>query len=204
MTTIDQKIIDLSYKYFKMNKDVNVVCDDGRNFIARDKNTYDIILVDAYSSISAPFHMTTTEFFTLVKDHLNDDGIMMMNVNMKSSNKGAINDALNDTAYGVFENLLECDSSSGMEVFASKNKSTDLIKKINDVNTNRSDLNNVFNQLKNSIRQHVDTGIRLYDDTADVEMRSIKTLDIIVQEELSYYKKILKEEGLGALIESLF
>lgn len=201
---IDQKIIDLSYKYFKMNKDVNVVCDDGRNFIARDKNTYDIILVDAYSSISAPFHMTTTEFFTLVKDHLNDDGIMMMNVNMKSSNKGAINDALNDTAYGVFENLLECDSSSGMEVFASKNKSTDLIKKINDVNTDRSDLNDVFNQVKGNIRKHVDTGIRLYDDTADVEMRSIKTLDIIVQEELSYYKKILKEEGLGALIESFF
>ena len=200
---IDQKIIDLSYKYFKMNKDVNVVCDDGRNFIARDKNTYDIILVDAYSSISAPFHMTTTEFFTLVRDHLNDDGIMMMNVNMKSSNKGAINDALNDTAYGVFENLLECDSSSGMEVFASKNKSTDLIKKINDVNTDKRDLNNVFYQLKNSIRQHVDTGIRLYDDTADVEMRSIKTLDIIVQEELSYYKKILKEQGLGALIEKL-
>lgn len=200
---IDQKIIDLSYKYFNMNKDVNLVCDDGRNFIARDKNTYDIILVDAYSSISAPFHMTTTEFFTIVKDHLNDDGIMMMNVNMKSNNKGAINDALNDTAYSVFGNLLECDSSSGMEVFAAKDKNIDLLNKIKEVKTDRNDLNRTFTSLKNELREHVDTGIRLYDDTADVEMRSMKTLDYIVQEELSYFKQILKDEGLSGLIDMI-
>lgn len=199
---IDQKIIDLSYKYFKMNKDVNVVCDDGRNFIARDKKTYDIILVDAYSSISAPFHMTTTEFFTLCKDHLNDDGVMMMNVNMRSNNKGSINDALCDTAYGVFGNLIECNSSSGMEVFASKNNEVDLIEKIKDVHVSDTNLQFTFNNLKYNLKKHVDTGIRLYDDTADVEIRSIKTLDFIVQEELVEIKQLIKEEGIWSLIKS--
>lgn len=201
---IDQKIIDLSYEYFKMNKDVNVVCDDGRNFINRTKNNYDIILVDAYSSISAPFHMTTTEFFTLVKDHLNDNGLMMMNVNMRSENKGSVSEALCDTAYGVFENLVEINSSSGMEVFASKNKDKDLIKEVNNVVSEHPDLTsglkNTFKRLGRNLTKHVDSGVRLYDDTADVEMRSIKTLDVIVQEEL----KDLKEKGLSGLISSLF
>ncbi len=203
---IDQKIIDLSYKYFKMNKDVNVVCDDGRNFIARDKNKYDIILVDAYSSISAPFHMTTTEFFTLVKDHLYDDGIMMMNVNMYSKKPGSVNYALCDTSYGVFGNLYEVSTGngSGLEVFASKDKSRDLIKEMKIVVVSDDNLQSVFDLVSSNLKRYKDTGIRLYDDTADVEMRSVRALDDIIQRELEYYRAILKEEGLSGLIKRLF
>ena len=203
---IDQKIIDLSYKYFKMNKDVKVVCDDGRNFIARDTNKYDIILVDAYSSISAPFHMTTTEFFTLVKDHLSEGGIMMMNVNMYSEKKGSVNHALCDTSFGVFKNLYAYydGSGSGMEVYASKDKNRDLVKEIKDVEVTDPELQSVFNNLSSYLKPYKDTGIRLYDDTADVEMRSIRALDDIIQRELAYYRQIIKEEGLGSLIKQLF
>lgn len=204
---IDQKIIDISYKYFHMSEDVNVVCDDGRNFIARDKETYDIILVDAYSSISAPFHMTTTEFFTLVKDHLSEDGIMMMNVNMYSSKPGSVNFAMCDTAYGVFENLYAYYDGevSGMEVFASKNKDTNLIEKVKAIKVNDNyELQSVFNSLGNGLSKYEDTGIRLYDDTADVEIRSIRALDEIVESELKEYKQILKEEGLKGLFEYFF
>ena len=202
---IDQGIIDLSYKYFKMNKDVNVVCDDGRNFIARDKNTYDIILVDAYSSISAPFHMTTTEFFTLVKKHLNDDGIMMMNVNMYSEKKGSFSAALCDTAYGVFENLYgyRVSGGSGMEVYASKNKEYPMVDNIKAVSVEDTSLQKVFTSLGENIKPYNDTGIRLYDDTCDVEMRSINTLDDIVQAELEYYRNIYKESGIKGLFEEL-
>ena len=203
---IDQKIIDISYEYFQMSKDVDVKCDDGRNFIARDKNTYDIILVDAYSSISAPFHMTTTEFFTLVKDHLNDDGLMMMNINMWSNRKGSISSALCDTAYGVFENLycFRINSSSGAEVFATKNKETDFINQVKDVYVEDYDLQKVFNRMKNNLQPYQDTGIRLYDDTADVEMRSIWALDEMIQTELDYYREILRNEGLRGLLDQLF
>ena len=204
---IDQKIIDISYKYFQMSEDVNVVCDDGRNFIARDKETYDIILVDAYSSISAPFHMTTTEFFTIVKNHLSEDGIMMMNVNMYSSKPGSVNFAMCDTAYGVFENLYAYYDgvNSGMEVFASKNKDTNLIEKVKAIKVNDNyELQSVFNSLGNGLSKYEDTGIRLYDDTADVEIRSIRALDEIVESELKEYKQVLKEEGLRGLFEYFF
>lgn len=203
---IDQKIIDISYKYFKMNKDVNVVCDDGRNFINRDKEKYDIILVDAYSSISAPFHMTTTEFFSEVNNHLNDDGIMMMNVNMYSEKKGAVNFAVCDTAYGVFNNLFAYydGGGSGMEVFAAKNKDRDLISEIKNVHAEKMGLQKVVEDLGAKLIVYDDTGIRLYDDTADVEMRSMRALDDIVQNELAVFKQILKEEGLKGLLEYFF
>lgn len=202
---IDQRIIDISYEYFQMNEEVDVICDDGRNYIARDKNMYDIILVDAYSSISAPFHMTTTEFFTLVKDHLNDDGIMMMNVNMYSERKGSISSALCDTAYGVFENLYSylVPGGSGVEVYASKNKETPLVEKINSVHVRDTALQNVFDRMKTHIKPYEDTGIRLYDDTADVEMRSIWALDELIQNELEYYRRIYREKGLKGLFEEL-
>ena len=202
---IDQGIIDLSYKYFKMNEDVNVVCDDGRNYIARNKETYDVILVDAYSSISAPFHMTTTEFFTLVKDHLNDDGIMMMNVNMYSDQKGSFSSALCDTAYGVFENLYayRVDGGSGMEVYASKNKEFPMVEKVKAVHVEDSNLQKTFNNLGDNLKPYLDTGIRLYDDTCDVEMRSIRTLDDLIQVELEYYRNIYKANGIKGLFEEL-
>ena len=203
---IDQKIIDISYEYFQMSEDVDVRCDDGRNFIARDKNTYDIILVDAYSSISAPFHMTTTEFFTLVKDHLNDDGLMMMNINMWSDTKGSISYALCDTAYGVFDNLycLKTAGGSGAEVFATKNKEVNFIDRVKGVLVEDQELQNVFNKIKYNLTVYEDTGIRLYDDTADVEMRSIWALDELIQDELKYYREVLKEEGIRGLLDQLF
>lgn len=202
---IDQGIIDLSYKYFKMNEDVNVICDDGRNFIARDKNKYDIILVDAYSSISAPFHMTTVEFFTLVKEHLNDDGIMMMNVNMYSDKKESFSVAVCDTACSVFENLYEyrVNNASGLEVYASKNRDFAMVEKVKSVVVEDYNLQSVFNKLGNNLKPYEDSGVRLYDETCDVEMRSMYTLDDMVQFELEYYRNICKESGIKGLFEEL-
>jgi len=203
---IDQKIIDISYKYFQMNKDVNVVCDDGRNFIARDKATYDVILVDAYSSISAPFHMTTVEFFTLVKDHLSEGGIMMMNVNMFSEKKDSVNYALCDTSYSVFGNLYAYydGGGSGMEVFATKNKERNLIEEVKNIHATQPGFQKVVKELGSKLKVYEDTGIRLYDDTADVEIRSMRALDDIVQEELKEYKEVLKKEGLKGLFDYFF
>ena len=202
---IDQGIIDLSYKYFKMNQDVNVVCDDGRNYIARGTNKYDIILVDAYSSISAPFHMTTVEFFTTVKDHLNDDGIMMMNVNMYSDKKESFSVAVCDTAYSVFENLYayRVGNASGLEVYASKNKEMPLVEKVQSVSVSDSELQKVFYKLGNNLKPYEDSGVRLYDETCDVEMRSMYTLDDMVQEELEYYRNVYKEKGIKGLFKEL-
>ena len=201
---IDQKIIDISYTFFHMNKDVNVICDDGRHFISRDSNLYDIILVDAYSSISAPFHMTTVEFFSIVKNHLTDNGLMIMNINMRSNRRNSIDVALRDTAYSVFNNLYYYDvpNGSGVEIYSYKNPELDVKDKVI-----AASLDTTLFPFRDSFITHLykytDTGLRLYDDTADVEIKSLVTLDDMVLSYLSYYRDVFRTRGLIGLIEVL-
>lgn len=80
---IDPEILSLAKRYFDLERPVlSVFQNDGRRFLASSKKKYDLIIVDAYSQqVYIPPHMATKEFFSLVKAHLNDDGIMAMNVN---------------------------------------------------------------------------------------------------------------------------
>ena len=43
----------------------------------------------------------------------------------------------------------------------------------------------------------------LTDDKAPVELLGMKMIDLLISDEVSYYKKIYKEEGLRGLIDSL-
>ena len=206
---IDQKIIDLSYQYFHMNKDVKIICDDGRNYITRTNDKYDIILVDAYSSISAPFHMTTVEFFSLVKSHLNPDGLMMMNINMTSRDPQSIDHALCDTAFSVFNNLYtyKVNNGSGVEVFAF-NGEKDVLNEIKNIPSKPEliGFNGVLARLRDpdtGLKAHVDSGIRLLDETADVEIRSMRALTEIILDYLDYYLQVYREKGLQGLIDIL-
>lgn len=202
---IDQKIIDLSYEYFHMNSTVDVICDDGRNYLARTNSMYDIILVDAYSSISAPFHMTTVEFFSLVKNHLNPDGLMMMNINMHSDTPGSMSHTLCDTAISVFNNLYTVPIGTGVEVF-SYNGNKKIIETLETVVPERSDYQQVLDSLldtEKGLKRYEDTGYRLYDDNADIEMRSMNALDELIMNLLGDYIRILKEQGISGLINAL-
>ena len=202
---IDQKIIDLSYEYFHMSEDINIICDDGRNYLSRTKEMYDIILVDAYSSISAPFQMTTTEFFTMCKNHLVEDGLMMMNINMVASSEDSINQALCDTVTSVFGTTytLRVPNGSGIETY-SFNGDVDMRAELETITSEDYRFTAMVERLKDGLKIHEDTGIRLYDDTADVEIRSIRALDELINEELEYYRETFREYGLRGLMEELF
>lgn len=52
--------------------------------------------------VEIPFQMSSVEFFTLVKEHLNPDGVMVVNMNMRGSKEGNINEYLADTIVRVF------------------------------------------------------------------------------------------------------
>ncbi len=202
---IDEKITELGYKYFKMDKDIDVYTDDGRAFLSRDKNKYDVIMVDAYSSISAPFQMTTVEFFTLVKEHLTSDGVMVMNINMNSDKEGSISHALSDTASSIFNKTYTYSLGrlSNMLVYASDNESfvDDFINTKDSINEDVFRI--TFNGLAKRITEHVDTGIRLYDTSADVEVRSFDACDEIIIDTLDYYRAIYEEIGFKGLLEYL-
>lgn len=205
---IDQKIIDLSHDLFMMPDSVNTVCDDGRAYIQRasekDKK-YDVIMVDAYSSVSVPFQMATVEFFTEVKSHLKEDGVMVMNINMYGKQEKSLDQALSNTVSSLFDEVyaMKVPNGSGDELFASDNP--DMVKRLGESLSSITDssLRNRMSYVYDNLEEHIDTGIRLYDDTADVEVRSMYALDDIISAELAYYQKIYKEKGFKGLLDYL-
>jgi spermidine synthase len=53
---------------------------DGRVFVTRTSETYDLILVDAFRGGYVPFHLLTKEFYSLLKQHLSPKGVVVFNV----------------------------------------------------------------------------------------------------------------------------
>jgi spermidine synthase len=53
---------------------------DGRVFLNRSNERYDLILLDAYRGGYVPFHLLTREFYTLVKQRLAPGGAAAFNV----------------------------------------------------------------------------------------------------------------------------
>lgn len=120
---IDQKITDLAVEYFELPEDVPVTTYDGRAYLNAIEGRYEVIMVDAYQDITIPFQMSSVEFFTLVKEHLTEDGVMVVNMNMRGSKKGNINQYLADTISNVFSEVYTVDvaGSTNRELFASNN-----------------------------------------------------------------------------------
>jgi spermidine synthase len=49
---------------------VRIIEGDGRIYLNRHKEYYDLIILDAYRELGVPFHLLTEEFYALVKAHL--------------------------------------------------------------------------------------------------------------------------------------
>lgn len=100
---IDGKITRLAGEYFDAPADVPVDTYDGRAWLAASRDKYDVIMVDAYQDITIPFQMSSDEFFSMVRRHLNPGGVMVVNMNMVSDGEGSINEALQTTIAAVFD-----------------------------------------------------------------------------------------------------
>jgi spermidine synthase len=79
---LDQRVIDVAKQYFALRETprVRYVAADGRVFLNRSKDQYDLILLDAYRGGYVPFHLLTREFYTLVKSRLTPGGAVAFNV----------------------------------------------------------------------------------------------------------------------------
>lgn len=84
LVEIDPKVVELSYKYFKLeaNDRLQVHAEDGRSFVRRAKNKYDLVVLDAFTiGGQIPFHLTTREFMQEIKQVLRPDGLLLANIN---------------------------------------------------------------------------------------------------------------------------
>ncbi|HIP87577.1 MAG TPA: spermine synthase, partial [Anaerolineales bacterium] len=78
---IDPEIVAVGQRYFAMNEpNLNVIVADGRAFLSRSRRRYTVVGIDAYRLPYIPWHLTTVEFFQEVRDHLTEDGVVVVNV----------------------------------------------------------------------------------------------------------------------------
>lgn len=124
---IDGEIPEIAEKYFGFKKDekMNVIIGDGRDFINRTKEKYDIVFIDAYSATNIPFQLTTEEFYQKVRGSLTPSGIMTANI-ANLGKKKFISSELK-TILGVFPNLaiFICGNRSNYILFAPVNRKLD-------------------------------------------------------------------------------
>lgn len=202
---IDEKITELSREYFPLPEDVKVTTYDGRAFLQAVDTTYDVIMVDAYQDITIPFQMSSVEFFTMVKDHLKDGGVMVVNMNMHGNKEGDINQYLADTIANVFDNVYTVDvaGSTNRELFASQH--SDMIEVLSDHVENLSDagLQNMMQRVADNSSAYVTGDYLMTDDKAPVELLGMQVIDQLIQEEVAYYKDIYEEQGISGLMEHL-
>ena len=201
---IDDKITDLARTYFELPEEVPVTTYDGRAFLNVTDETYDVIMVDAYQDITIPFQMSSVEFFSLVRDHLSPGGVMVVNMNMRGSSEGNINQYLADTISSVFDQVYTVDvaGSTNRELFASNggamldNLSAG-IAKLED-----ESLKNMMGRVQRNLAA-CEAGDRIMtDDKAPVELLGMQVIDELIKDEVAYYKGIYEEGGVKGLLES--
>jgi spermidine synthase len=79
---LDPGVIAAGRKYFGLQETdkVRFIESDGRVYLSRSKDKYDLIILDAFRELGVPFHLLTREFYTLVKERLAPGGAVAMNV----------------------------------------------------------------------------------------------------------------------------
>ena len=203
---IDEKITMLAREYFDLSEDIPVTTYDGRAYLFADREKYDIIMVDAYQDITIPFQMSSTEFFTEVKDHLKEGGVMVVNMNMHGDDtEGDITDHLTDTVASVFKEVKTVDvpRTTNREMFASMEEglSERLLRGADDLED--ESLKVLMTDIEKRLVFEENGGRILTDDRAPVELLGMNTIDTLIQGSVGYYRDIFKEKGLKGLIEEL-
>ena len=202
---IDEKISELATDYFDADPETSVITYDGRAYLAASKKKYDVIMVDAYQDITIPFQMSSVEFFTMVRKHLKDSGVMVVNMNMRSTTPNGINDYLSDTIASVFPAvcMVDVDGYTNRELFAADTenaffKATSSLSSIK----NRP-LQDLMSTVMKNVFPYEGQDRILTDDRAGVELLGMRAIDEIIASELSYYKGILKEDGIKGLLKEI-
>lgn len=202
---IDQKITDLAGTYFDLSEDIPVTTYDGRAYLQAVDKTYDVIMVDAYQDITIPFQMSSVEFFSEVKAHLKPNGVMVVNMNMKSDGEESINAYLSDTIASVFSEVYTTDvkNNTNRELFASDNpQMLELMAEGVAVEADK-ELAAMMGTVQEAMTAYEPGNLILTDDQAPVEVLGMRVIDEIIQDEIGYYKDLFKEDGIQGILQAL-
>jgi spermidine synthase len=123
---IDPDILAAGRRYFHLDEpNVHPVIQDARYWLATDRGSYDVIIMDAYRQPYIPFHLTTREFFHLVRQHLAPGGVAIVNAGRTATDYRLV-DALASTLSTEFDNtfLVDVPAFSNTVIYATTERTT--------------------------------------------------------------------------------
>ncbi len=79
---LDPAVAQIADQFFKVRpeKNFDIEIMDGRVWLTKSNDTFDLILIDAYRGPFVPFHLLTKEFYQEVAKHLRPGGVAVQNV----------------------------------------------------------------------------------------------------------------------------
>src|SRR5216110_9507 len=106
---IDPDILAVAHRYFHLDEpNVHPVVADARYWLDTQAAKYDVIVMDAYRQPYIPFHLTTREFFSEVRDHLTPSGVAVVNAGRTASDYRLV-DAIASTMAAVYPSVFLVD-----------------------------------------------------------------------------------------------
>jgi spermidine synthase len=81
LVEIDPGVIEAAREFFRIGPHHGAIhLADGRRFLRTSRDTFDLIVLDAFGSGSVPFHLVTTEAFADAKARLRPGGTLVLNL----------------------------------------------------------------------------------------------------------------------------
>ncbi|PKL47221.1 MAG: spermidine synthase [Candidatus Riflebacteria bacterium HGW-Riflebacteria-2] len=178
---IDSEIVRLGREYFDLRADdARVFVEDGRMFVKRSDKKYRVIFLDAFQDVTYPFHMATREFFAELTQRLSDDGVLAINVNMRSQQQPDICDYLTGTLAEVFPTVILCEHPHYYNriIFASKKPQMQSIfnQRISSLPDDHP-LHDIATQARSGLSPAKESRYVLTDDLAPVELTGFRMLN---------------------------
>jgi spermidine synthase len=106
---VDKRVLDIAENHFQMphSPKLHPIVSDGRTYFLRSPAPYDCIVLDVFTiGGRIPFHMTTQEYFEVIRSHMTADGVFMMNINSSlTGERSAIYRAIGRTLQDVFPHV---------------------------------------------------------------------------------------------------
>ena len=144
----------------------------------------------------------------MVRSHLNENGVMIVNMNMTSQDADGINAYLQDTIASVFDYVYTADvaRATNRELFASQNP--DMLHLLEERTAARDNSADIRTAQLCTMMHTVLSGLQKYeggnriltDDKAPVELLGMRAIDDMISVQLTYYKKRFEEDGIRGII----
>ncbi len=183
---IDPDIVEVAKKYFGFREDdaMHVFVVDGRRFIEKCKQPYDIIFLDAYGTTEIPYDLATKEFLAATRRATAPNGIVVGNVWSQEINH--LHDAMLRTYQEAFDDVYVITiSTCGNEVFLALPNKTPL---------DRADVAKRATQLSKDTAFRFDIGEYVSDGFRHADVKNPKMRVLLDKDKASEEKK-MKEEA---------